>query len=56
MTGTDPDADTDTVTITRAEYDALLELIEDLEDALAMAERRSDPTFPFEVVEPGRPR
>ena len=38
---------TETDTITRAEYEALLERIEDLEDVVLLAERRDDPTIAF---------
>ena len=43
-------ADADTVTLSRVEYEALLERIEDLEDAAILAERRSDPTIDFETT------
>lgn len=41
---------TETVTITKAEYEALHERITDLEDLTLMAERRSQPTLPLEAV------
>jgi len=42
---------TETVTIPRAEYEALLERIRDLEDTAVLAERRGDPTIAFETTE-----
>lgn len=43
-------ADTDTITLSRAEYDALLERLEDLEDAAILEGRRDDPTIDFETT------
>ena len=42
---------TDTITISRAEYEALLERLEDLEDIATIEARRDEPTVPFEVAE-----
>lgn len=42
---------TETVTIPRAEYEALLERIEVLEDTAVLTERRGDPTIAFETTE-----
>ena len=41
----------ETITIPRADYEALLERLEDLEDAMIIAERRDDPTIAFGTVE-----
>ena len=41
----------DTITLPRADYEAMLERLRDLEDSAIIAERRSDPTVPFEFVE-----
>ncbi len=40
----------ETVTLTRQEYDALLERTEDLEDRLAVAEAANDVRFPHHVA------
>lgn len=40
----------DTITISRTDYDALLERIEDLEDALLFDRRRNDETIPFAIT------
>ena len=42
---------TDTITLSRAEYEALLERLEDLEDIATIQARRDEPTVPFEVAE-----
>ena len=42
---------TDTITIPRADYDAMVERLEDLEDSVIHAERRDGPTVSFEAVE-----
>ncbi len=42
--------DPDTVTLTRAEYDALMERLEDAEDLAALAQHRHDRRIPGEVV------
>lgn len=41
---------TETVTITKSEYDALHARIADLEDLTLVAERRGQPTLPLEAV------
>ena len=41
----------DTITLPRASYEALMMELRDLRDSALIAERRNDPTFPFEVVE-----
>lgn len=41
----------ETVTLTRAEYEALLDRVEDAEDRAVIADRSTDPTLPLEAVE-----
>jgi mRNA interferase RelE/StbE len=43
-------AETETITLTRAEYDAMQERIADLEDLALIAERRNDTTISHENV------
>ena len=42
---------TDMITIPRADYDSLIERLEDLEDALIADQRRNEETVPFSVAE-----
>ena len=42
--------DVDTITIPKADYDALLERLEDAEDRAIIAERRNSPTLSLDAV------